>query len=181
MGLQLFRNHSATAILLAAQLAVAAVSQEAVAQHLVSQEAESADVSYYSPRTPSRPLNGWDGDEANHPAELASFTTETLDPCDKPADPCGKKKAKGSPCAKSHKGLFYANDFSYLNDPNYCGCCLGDSLKQLQVGCDGKLDLGGQFRMRYHHEEGMNKGAQRFLPNQDDFLLTRLRLYANYA
>ena len=93
--------------------------------------------------------------------------------------PCGGS-AKKNPCATSHKVMFFDNDFSYLNDCNYCGHCLGDSLKQRDVGCCGKFDVGGQWRLRYHHEEGMNKGAQRFLNTTDDFLLNRLRLYANY-
>ncbi|MCP4190049.1 MAG: alginate export family protein [Planctomycetaceae bacterium] len=43
----------------------------------------------------------------------------------------------------------------------------------------GKLDLGGQFRSRYHYEQGM-KGQQRFLNTTDEFMLTRMRLFANY-
>ena len=40
--------------------------------------------------------------------------------------PCGAKKpAKPSPCVTSHKGLFYANDFSYLKDPCYNGSLPG--------------------------------------------------------
>ena len=104
----------------------------------------------------------------------------------------GKKKAKGNPCAKSHKGLFYANDFSYLNKPGYndhCqgGSCLGDALKLMPVGqCGewGTLDVGGQLRLRYHNEVGMGRegaaGTPRFQDTENDFLLTRLRLYSNW-
>ncbi|MCA9154104.1 MAG: alginate export family protein [Planctomycetales bacterium] len=95
--------------------------------------------------------------------------------CDKAKMAALKKKA-----ATSHRPVFYDNDFSYLNDPCWNECLLGDRFKQLDVHC-GKLDVGGQFRLRYHHEEGMNKGAaERFQPTTDDFLLERLRLYANY-
>ena len=97
-----------------------------------------------------------------------------------PASGCGGGSKKKNPCASSHKVLFFDNDFSYLNDCNYSGYCLGDCLKQRDVGCCGKLDVGGQWRLRYHHEYGMNKGVQRFLDTTDDFLLNRLRLYANY-
>lgn len=93
---------------------------------------------------------------------------------------CKKKAAKPNPCATSHKGVFYANDFSYLKDP--CGpCCLGDCMKLMDVPC-GTLDIGGQIRFRYHHEEGMGRqpGALGFQDTTNDFLLTRLRLYANW-
>ena len=44
---------------------------------------------------------------------------------------CGSDVAaqdRPNPCATSHKGLFYANDCSYLNGPCYQGNCLGDEL-----------------------------------------------------
>lgn len=90
-----------------------------------------------------------------------------------------------NPCATSHKGLFYENDFSYLNDPGYDGRCLGDCLKQRPVGqCDrfGTMDVGGQLRLRFHHELGMGQqpGATRFQDTENDFTLTRLRLYHNW-
>ncbi len=94
---------------------------------------------------------------------------------------CQQKQAAQAKAKKSHKGVFYANDFNYLCDPCYDGCLLGDHLKRLCVGDCGTLDVGGQLRLRYHHEEGLNKGqSTRFTNTTDDFLLTRLRLYANY-
>lgn len=100
------------------------------------------------------------------------------------AKPAAKPK-KGNPCAESHKGVFYANDFSYLKDPKYCGCCLGDSLKLMPVGACGQygtLDIGGQTRLRYHHEEGMGQtpGFTRFQDTSNDFMLNRTRLYTNW-
>jgi len=92
-----------------------------------------------------------------------------------------------NPCAASHKGVFYDNDFSYLTDPDYDAYCLGDVLKQMPVadGDWGTLDLGGQLRGRYHHEEGMGQdlsgpGVNRFERTQHDIYLTRLRLYGNW-
>ncbi len=96
------------------------------------------------------------------------------------------KKTAGNPNAKSHKGVFYANDFSYLNDPSYHGNSLGDALKLMPVagGDWGTLDLGGQLRLRYHSEKGMGREnaatTPRFQDTNNDFLLTRLRLYANW-
>ncbi len=97
------------------------------------------------------------------------------------------KKAVANPSAVSHKGLFYANDFSYLNSPSYNGSSLGDALKLMPVGDGGEwgtLDVGGQLRFRYHGEVGMGRegaaGTPRFRDTQNDFLLTRLRLYTNW-
>ena len=50
----------------------------------------------------------------------------------------------------------------------------------MDAGHCGRLDIGGQLRLRYHHEFGTNKAAERFLDTTDDFLLNRFRLYANY-
>jgi len=101
---------------------------------------------------------------------------------------CKKKKKKPNPCAKSHKPLFYNNDFSYLNDPSYKGKCLGDCMKLNSVGACGRwgtMDMGGQLRVRYHHEQGMGQdlagvGTRRFENTNHDFALTRLRLYTNW-
>ncbi len=95
------------------------------------------------------------------------------------------KKDKPNPCATSHKALFYANDFSYLNAPCYQGDCLGDCLKLMPVagGDWGTLDFGGQLRLRYHHERGMGQsgGLSRFQATETDVALTRLRLYTNWS
>ena len=67
--------------------------------------------------------------------------------------------AAPNPCAVSHKGVYYANNFSYLNDPCYQGSCLGDCLKLMPVagGDWGIVDFGGQLRMRCHSEIGMGR------------------------
>jgi hypothetical protein len=100
---------------------------------------------------------------------------------------CGAGGNATNSCATSHKGVFYANDFSYLEQPGYCGCCLGDCLKLLPVadGAWGTIDFGGQLRTRYHHEVGMGQdlsgpGVNRFEATRHDIFLTRLRLYANW-
>jgi hypothetical protein len=91
-----------------------------------------------------------------------------------------------NPCALSHKPVFYANDFSYLNDPAFNGSCLGDIMKQMPVdgGDWGTLDIGGQLRERYHHERGMGRVGSAAVPRFDDtdtdFVLSRLRLYTNW-
>lgn len=91
-----------------------------------------------------------------------------------------------NPCAESHKGVFYANDFSYLKDPSYNGWCLGDALKLKPVagGDWGTFDIGGQARLRYHSEVGMGREGSattpRFRDTTNDFLLARFRLYSNW-
>jgi hypothetical protein len=99
----------------------------------------------------------------------------------------GAAAAAANPCLTSHKGLFYLNDFAYLKGADYGGHCLGDSFKLMPVagGALGTLDLGGQLRSRYHHEEGMGQdiagpGVNRFQGTQHDIFLTRLRLYGNW-
>jgi hypothetical protein len=101
---------------------------------------------------------------------------------------CAQIANKPNPCATSHQGVFYANDFSYLLEPDYHGHCLGDCWKLMPVGCCGEygtLDVGGQLRMRYHHEVGMGQdvagpGVNRFEDTVHDFVLARLRLYTNW-
>ncbi|WP_197529165.1 alginate export family protein [Aeoliella mucimassa] len=46
----------------------------------------------------------------------------------------------------------------------------------------GTVDVGGQLRLRYHHEQGMGQlpETSRFQDTETDFLLTRLRLYTNW-
>ncbi|MGV3483277.1 MAG: alginate export family protein [Planctomycetaceae bacterium] len=125
------------------------------------------------------------------PAEVKSFSDYPTMPVavseSGPACSCGgagvccdakKKKALAAKVRDSYKGVFYANDYSYLNDPCYDDCMLGDGLKQLSVPCDGKLDLGGEIRVRYHDEENMRGLGLTGL--DDEFWLTRLRLFANY-
>ena len=106
-------------------------------------------------------------------------------------EPVGSPKAAkpgANPCATAYKSVFYDNDFSYLNDPNYHGHCFGDCWKLMPVdncGQYGTLDVGGQMRLRYHHEVGMGQdvsgpGMLRFEDTVHDILLSRFRLYGNW-
>ncbi len=109
--------------------------------------------------------------------------------CD--CDSCreGKGDGKGGcaavrkAAAASHKGVFYDNDFSYLYNAGGCDTYLGDRFKRLSVGDCWTVDVGGQYRMRYHHEQNINNTA---IPNflgltgdDNNFLLHRTRLYLN--
>ena len=87
-----------------------------------------------------------------------------------------KKEAATAKMKGAFKGLFYANDYSYLNDKCYDGpSFLGDNLKGL---AGGKLDLGGEARVRYHSEN--NHRGLGLTGRDDEFWLTRIRLFANY-
>jgi hypothetical protein len=108
----------------------------------------------------------------NEPAEAAP--AEDCDPCnDKKKKEELKKKIGGA-----YKGVFYDNDFSYIGDPCYKQYFFGDNLKRIKMGCDGNLDLGGEQRVRYHNDTN-NRGLG-LTGRDDDFWLTRTRLFSNY-
>tara|TARA_R110002049_G_scaffold4601_5_gene32330 strand:- start:464492 stop:466204 length:1713 start_codon:yes stop_codon:yes gene_type:complete len=87
-----------------------------------------------------------------------------------------KKEAATAAMKSAYGGVFYGNNFGYLNDKCYDGpTFFGDNLKGL---CDGKLDIGGEARVRYHSENN-HRGAG-LTGNDDDFWLTRYRMYADY-
>lgn len=99
-------------------------------------------------------------------------------PCSCCNSTCCTKKKKEAATEKmkgAYKGVFYANDFSYLNDKCYDGpSFFGDNLKGLY---NGKLDIGGEVRVRYHSEE--NHRGLGLTGRDDDFFLTRYRMFAN--
>ncbi len=79
-------------------------------------------------------------------------------------------KAKKGP-AKPYKGLFYNNDFSYLEDPCNDECYFGDFLKRNRLGSHLIWDVGGEYRLRQQNEHLLGRNS--------DFLLQRTRVYAN--
>jgi hypothetical protein len=114
-----------------------------------------------------------------------------------PADPAAEKKKADAEKKKkeelkkkvgtAYKDPFYLNDFSYLKNPAYKGNNLGEGLKGMKIGDEGKLDIGGQYRLRHHSERNMrninsNPGTAigGLTGRDDDFLLDRTRLYSDY-
>lgn len=78
----------------------------------------------------------------------------------------------------AYAGVFYANNFSYLNDPYYNGPrYFSDDYKNIDTRF-GTFSFGGESRYRYHNEH--NFRGQGITGNDDDFLLTRNRLYADW-
>lgn len=95
-----------------------------------------------------------------------------------PAKPApAKKKKQPAPPPSPYKLRFFDNDFSYLNKPGPKDCYLGDSLKQIRPGPCTVVDLGGEYRLRHHHEAHL-RGSD-LSGRSDDFLLQRTRLFAN--
>ena len=127
------------------------------------------------------PPSGDDTSATTEESEEEGFKTE---PVGAPTD----KKPPANPCATAIKSVFYDNDFSYLDDPDFHGHCLGDCWKHMPVdscGRYGTMDVGGQARLRYHHEVGMGQdvsgpGVLRFEDTDHDILLSRVRLYSNW-
>lgn len=94
-----------------------------------------------------------------------------------PKSDAEKQKALAAAAAAAYKGMYYDNQFDYLLDPAYRDWHLGESLKRNCVGGVGVLDIGGEYRARYHHEQNM-RGLS-LTGRDDDFLLHRTRLYGN--
>ncbi len=103
--------------------------------------------------------------------------------CQKQAAATAKKKQAelDKAVATAYAGVFYNNNFSYINNPLYDDWYPGDRLKQMQIGDCVTLDIGGQYRARYHGERHIrNIGPTLGLTGRnDDFLLHRTRIFMN--
>ena len=115
----------------------------------------------------------------DHPVvDYAPIDAAPMSSCNCCNTPCCTKEKKEAATAAmkgAYKGVFYANNFSYLNDKCYDGpSFIGDSLKGLM---GGKLDVGGEARVRYHSENG-HRGLG-LTGREDEFWLTRYRMFAN--
>ncbi|MBX3421335.1 MAG: alginate export family protein [Pirellulaceae bacterium] len=94
------------------------------------------------------------------------------------ADARKKQEELKKKVATAHKPVYYLNDFSYVLDPAYRGYQLGDGLKRRPLLHNGRYDIGGEYRLRYHSENNMR--GLGLTGNDDDFLLRRSRLYGNF-
>lgn len=98
-------------------------------------------------------------------AQAVSLVAEAAAPAVAPSPPAPK------PAPKPYKGVFYDNDFSYLDAPGANSCYLGDSLKRNQLGRCMVLDIGGEYRMRHMSED--------IFARRNDYLLHRTRVYGD--
>lgn len=90
---------------------------------------------------------------------------------------CKKQKQLAAAVKGAYKGIFADNNFDYLCDPCYDDWHLGESLKRICAGEYVTWDVGGQLRLRQQSEHNIRGLGLTGI--DDDFLLTRLRLYAN--
>ncbi|MDA7978074.1 MAG: alginate export family protein [Pirellulales bacterium] len=102
----------------------------------------------------------------------APSAKDVIDCCD-PEKQAALKAAVGN----AHKGLFYNNDFSYVNNPCFCDWQLGDCLKQRCIHNGIIMDAGGQYRFRYHNERNIRGTSLTGV--DDEFGLHRLRYFVN--
>src|SRR5262245_56685417 len=116
------------------------------------------------------------------PASLAEAEVAAIsgDPMACQCPDCQARRAQADvqkAMAAAYAPLFYSNNFSYINSPAYNDWYPGDHFKQMSIGDCWMLDMGGQFRARYHNEQNMFPFG---LTGQDnDFLLLRTRLFVN--
>jgi hypothetical protein len=143
------------------------------ANNLVGQEYDS------DPALSSSPSDAYYV-SADAPAPAPEPDAAAAAAAQKKAAAAKKKKAEDlkKKVAGAYKDPFYLNDFSYLKDPNYKGYQPGEGLKGMSVAPFGKLDFGGQYRLRYHHEQNMR--GLGLSGRDDDFLLDRTRFYTDW-
>ena len=88
-----------------------------------------------------------------------------------------KEAALEKAAAGAYQILFFNNKFDYLLDPDYDNWHLGEELKRICLCENSVLDMGGQYRARFHNERNMRGFGLTGV--DDDFLLHRTRLYMN--
>jgi hypothetical protein len=111
--------------------------------------------------------------ETSTAADSGSSAPSVRDPVAAPpvVSDAKPKCPKPKPPPQPYKGVFYDNDFSYLDDPDNEYYYLTDFAKRRHIGDLLTFDVGGEYRLR-----GMNEDI---LVRHDYFLLQRTRLYGN--
>ncbi len=96
----------------------------------------------------------------------------------------GRTDCAGRTLRQPYSGTFYANDFSYLEDPclpaydsSDALARLTDGAKRVDLGSNVVVDFGGEVRLRYHDEDNLAKS--RLERRDNSFVLTRVRLYGD--
>lgn len=140
-----------------------------------------ADEAAAPPASPPRPAGRADGRPtirlAQQPESPSATPGEPEEVQEEAETPEVLTPAEARPATAAYKGVYYDNDFTYLNDPANREFYLGDFFKQIPVCRRGMLDLGGEYRLRDQHEfrlRGRNLSGL-----NDDFLLQRTRFYGN--
>lgn len=88
---------------------------------------------------------------------------------------CLKGKELDKPPFYPYRGVFYDNDFRYLDDPSNTDTDPLNALKRLHLGDDWLLSIGGEERVRYMNDRN---GYLILTPGKsDDYTLIRSRVY----
>lgn len=122
---------------------------------------------------------------ARPPAETEPDALETTAPAEEEPSTAttGEAAAAESPADKPRRGpkfldLRYNEDFRYLEgEPESIRKDLFDPVKNIRLGADWRLTLGGEFRIRVESETNRRFGATE--PAQDTFVLQRYLLHAD--
>ena len=91
-----------------------------------------------------------------------------------PASPNDRGQTKKE-LPRPYKELFFNNDFGYLDAPGYVSHDPFDALKRIDVGPRTLLDVGGEYRLRFHDEDNVRLNGR-----GNDYLLQRARLYGDW-
>ena len=102
------------------------------------------------------------------PASPSQPQSETTPP---DAASVGTTQPPPKPPPNPYKGVFYDNDFSYLDNPANEYYYLGDFMKRRRLWDSVMLDVGGEYRLRQNN--------QHVLTRHDNFLLQRTRIYGD--
>ena len=129
-------------------------------------------------QAPSAPPSEAQQDHQNIPQSESPGPEYAAEPCPECCALEAHVQQLRQQAAQAYKNPFYKNDFSYLLDPHYDQRLLGERLKRLPGPWGSVLDLGGQYRMRFHNEQ--NHRGLGLTGRDDTFLLHRLRLFANW-
>jgi hypothetical protein len=118
-----------------------------------------------------------ENDQVSAPAVAPKPTAASKTPSDSQAAKKKQERLKKA-AASAYKGVFYDNDFRYLEAPDFHDHGLGDGLKRMPVTDHSTLDVGGQYRIRPHIENNIR--GLGLTGRDDQFVLHRVRLYANW-
>ena len=165
-------------------LLVGIATPSSLAQEYYVQSSGENDQEFeYQTSIPSAPVQ-WNLSDSmpQAPVPLYQPLPPVVDADNKEKEAAAKQKKKldalRKKAAGSHKPVFFKNDFSYLCDPQWQGCLLGDGLKKQCLPRNGWYDIGGQYRARYHAER--NHRGLGLTGVDDDFLLHRTRIYGDF-
>ena len=116
-----------------------------------------------------------DGSQSRQAAARAEFTG-TVDQASQASNK-PDATARPKPAPKPWKGLYFDNDFSFIDDPDHTPV-FGESFKELRCGCSPcEWSFGGELRHRYMDERNQFRPEY---PSHNTHELWRWRQYADF-